>query len=129
MPGPSHAVRLAALLLATGATACGQSASTAQGGSASNPLIGAWHLTGETVIPDHPGTFCLTTDLTFTPTTQTIVVSGASRTTDVTYNLTDPAKTFVIGNLGAANAVAYQIIDRDDIKGANYLGCEYRRVS
>src|ERR1039458_2823942 len=89
----SPVVQFVVLLLGASVAACGSNASN-------NPIIGKYHLTGETTIPDHPGPLCTMTELEFTATTQTVVANGATGTTQVAYNTKYTAKIYVIGNTG-----------------------------
>ncbi len=99
-------------------TACGH-------GAADNPLIGTWKIASGD---------CLTVLYTFTASNEhwenRAVGPYAAETGDdpVTYNLEDPKKIDVMGNLGVANAERFDIVDADHILHETAGECTYERL-
>ena len=110
------ALALSAVLLAT---AFGASADLP------NPLIGKWHLTGETLNSNMPGVHCPITDMTLTPTTALTVDGGGSPPARVSYVVATPTKATILYDAGY---VVYDVLDHNHIRREEVLQCTYTRV-
>ena len=110
---------VAALLLLTGAVACGQPP---------NPLIGTWKAVpapGMTTIP-----YCAS-PMVFTTTTQTLTWAGQQPLPEkVNYiaaqTATYPTTVYVTGN-SSANHQTYQFSSKDSMVYDSAAGCHYQR--
>lgn len=106
---------LAAALSAAGLGACGADA---------NPLIGKWHMSGETPIASMPGVHCTITDMVFTATSTTSYDPAANPPLNVTYLLSD--KRAAVRSEGGD--VIYFIIDANHIRRDDAFQCTYQRA-
>ena len=116
------AAPFAALLLAAGLLVSGPS------NAGTNPIIGKWHLTGGAVYPNHPAFVCGVTDLTFSATTLTTVVSGTPTSQPVTYIYSPkPPVTEYVIDAGGGH-VTYNFTGADDIVLDTGQLCTFHRV-
>jgi hypothetical protein len=93
----------------------------------SNPIIGKWHLTGETPNANMPGVHCPFTAMIFTATTQNLFAGDKTGgATAVTYAVTGK-KVYVLGDAGPANAVVYDFSDANHMAREEVLACSYTR--
>lgn len=94
----------------------------------SNPLIGAWHLSGYTPNNNLPGVGCQISDMTFTAADVTQVSAGVSSTMPVSY-IAAPTRVAVVTNAGISNAAIYLVLDPEHVQLDAILGCTYQRVA
>ena len=99
--------------------------SCASGASASNPLIGRWHLQSwvKNTNPNWLAAVCSDDDLSFSPTAVTTQTARNSQTIAVSYNV-QPTRVVV----SSANDVIYILLDANHIRRDDMGKCTYRRV-
>jgi hypothetical protein len=93
-------------------------------GASANPLIGTWHLSGETPLANAPNVHCQITQIVFTPTSTTAFDPKQNPTLAATYNIS--AQRVVVTSEGGD--VIYFLKGADHIQRDDWFKCTYSRV-